>query len=420
MNNEFINCRNFTYTRINKNISDYFKEDGYIRLPKNKLIKKIIVIFFLRIFRKVFLILKILFNTKIYFKEPEKNYNILFDDDLFYVTKNLFRRKNYFVLVSRIENLDKIYISKKIVFFIIKNFFKRSIKINYFISIINIIKPKNIITLTDNSIEFFILNKFFSKSNIDFYCIQNSHKYFSKKNSFLKKERFISNYLVFGDFEKKIYKNDKIGKFIPVGSLKAEVAKKKLFKNKIDFKKYDICLIADPNISAFKDIKSQTSTDKGIALVTKYCIRFSKKFNLSLIISGKTDFNDSSKYLEEKYFEYLMEGKKIKIQFNKKSEFGSYNNILQSKVTVCCMSSLAREAFEFKKKVLWCQFIEGTKFPSSGICVIEKKKYEEFEKKLLKILKLNFKSYEEKITNTKLIYNKKFSAINYMRKKTSN
>ena len=116
----------------------------------------------------------------------------------------------------------------------------------------------------------------------------------------------------------------------------------------------------------------------------------------------------------------MLEGKKIKIQFNKKSEFGSYNNILQSKVTVCCMSSLAREAFEFKKKVLWCQFIEGTKFPSSGICVIEKKKYEEFEKKLLKILKLNFKSYEEKITNTKLIYNKKFSAINYMRKKTSN
>ena len=103
--------------------------------------------------------------------------------------------------------------------------------------------------------------------------------------------------------KKKIYKNDKIGKFIPVGSLKAEVAKKKIVKNKIDFKKYDICLIADPNISAFKDIKSQTSTDKGIALVTKYCIRFSKKFNLSLIISGKTDFNDSSKYLEEKYFE---------------------------------------------------------------------------------------------------------------------
>ena len=29
MNNEFINYKNFTYLRINKNISDYFKENGY-------------------------------------------------------------------------------------------------------------------------------------------------------------------------------------------------------------------------------------------------------------------------------------------------------------------------------------------------------------------------------------------------------
>ena len=84
------------------------------------------------------------------------------------------------------------------------------------------------------------------------------------------------------------------------------------------------------------------------------------------------------------------------------------------------MSSLAREAFEFKKKVLWCQYIEGTKFPSSGICSLTNKSYEEFEKRLLKILKLNFKSYEKKIKNIKLTYNKKFDAITFMREKTTN
>lgn len=419
MNNEFINYKNFTYIRINKNISDYFKEKGYLRLPKNAYLNKIIKIIFLKFFRKTFLIFKILFNSKVFFNEPEKKFNILFDDDLINVTKTLFTRKNYFVLNSRIENINEIYLSKKIVFFILQNFFKRSIKINYFISIIKIIKPKNIITLTDNSIDFFILNKFFSKSNINFYCIQNSHKYFSKDPS-IRKKRFISNYLVFGDFEKRIYKRSKINKFIPVGSLKAEVAKIKLGKNKIDSNRYDICLISDPNISAFQDIKSQTSTDEGLALVTKYCIKFSEKFNKSIIISGKTDSNDSSKYLEEKYYEYLLDGKKINIQFNKKLHFGSYKNILQSNVIICCMSSLAREAFEFKKKVLWCQYIKGTKFPSNGICVIKKKGYEEFEKNLLKILKLNFESYVKKINNIQLTYNKKFSAIKYMQNITSN
>lgn len=419
MNNEFINFRNFTYIRINKKISDYFKEDGYLRIPENIYLNKIIKTIFLRIFRKIFLILKIFFNSKIFIKEPEKNYNILLDDDLINVTKNLFTRKNYFTLNTRIENINKIYLSKKIVFFILQNFFKHSLKINYLISIIKIVQPKNIITLTDNSIDFFILNKFFSRSNIDFYCIQNSHKYFSK-NFLIRKNRFISNYLTFGDFEKKIYKKAKIKKFIPTGSLKAEVAKIKLSKSKINFNKYDICLISDPNISAFEDTKSQSNADEGVTLVTKHCIKFSKKFNKSIIISGKTDLNDSSKYLEEKYYEHILDGKKIKIQFNKKSDFGSYKNILQSKVTVTCMSSLAREAFEFKKKVLWCQYIDGTKFPSYGICVIKKKNYEEFEKILLKILKLNFKSYEKKIKNIKLTYNKKFNAIDYMRNKTSN
>ena len=191
MNNEFINYKNFTYIRINKNISDYFKEKGYLRLPKNAYLNKIIKIIFLKFFRKTFLIFKILFNSKVFFNEPEKKFNILFDDDLINVTKTLFTRKNYFVLNSRIENINEIYLSKKIVFFILQNFFKRSIKINYFISIIKIIKPKNIITLTDNSIDFFILNKFFSKSNINFYCIQNSHKYFSKDPSIRKKKIYL-------------------------------------------------------------------------------------------------------------------------------------------------------------------------------------------------------------------------------------
>ena len=54
MNNEFINYKNFTYIRINKNISDYFKEKGYLRLPKNAYLNKIIKIIFLKFLEKLF------------------------------------------------------------------------------------------------------------------------------------------------------------------------------------------------------------------------------------------------------------------------------------------------------------------------------------------------------------------------------
>ena len=420
MNNEFINYKNFSYVRINKNISDHFKEDGHFRLPSNIFLNKFFLFFFLKIFRKIFIIFTIFTNSTIIFKDPEKKYNVLFDNDLINITKNLFTQKNYFVLNSRIESINKIYLSKKIINFILINFFKRSIKINYLISLINVINPKNVVTLTDNSIDFFYLNKYFVKSGINFFCIQNSHKYF-KGSSEINKKRFISNYLVFGDFEKKIYKNTNVKKFIPVGSLKAEIAKKFLFNNKINLnKKYDICLIADPNISAFQDIKSQSNADDGVALVTKYCLKFSKKFNKSIVISGKSDLKDKSRYLEKKYYEYILNGKKIKIQFNKKTTFGSYKNILQSNVTICCMSSLAREAFALKRKVLWCQYVEGTKFPSSGICVINNKSYKVFEEHLLKILKLNFKSYLRRINNIKSSYYNKFNVVTYMQKKTNN
>lgn len=419
MNNEFINYKNFTYLRVNENISDHFKERGYFRIPKNIILKKILLFSFLKVLRKIFLIFKIFFNSNICFKEPEKKYNILFDSDLFNVTKNLFTQNNYFVLSSRIESINKIYLNKKVISFIFKNFFKRSLKINYFISLINIIDPKNIITLTDNSLDFFYINKYFVKSNIEFYCIQNSHKYYSGSNE-IKKKRFISNYLVFGNFEKKIYKKSNVKNFIPAGSLKAEVAKKFLERKKLNFNKYDICLIADPNISAFQDTKSQSNADAGIGLVTKYCLKFSKKFNKSIIISGKTDLKDPSKYLEKKYYEYLLNGEKINIQFNNKSSFGSYKNILQSNVIICCMSSLAREAFAFKKKILWCQYVDGTKFPSSGICKINDKSYEMFEKHLLKILKYNYKSYAKKIKDEKSSYNNKFDLLTFMRGKTKN
>ena len=45
MNNEFINFRNFTYIRINKNISDHFKEKGAKNVtPVTTILKENLVI----------------------------------------------------------------------------------------------------------------------------------------------------------------------------------------------------------------------------------------------------------------------------------------------------------------------------------------------------------------------------------------
>ena len=90
-------------------------------------LKKII-----RIFKRFFHILKFLikyvFYSKIYFKNPPKKKIILFDCDVPNYIKNLFSKKESLVLSTRSTNISEIYISKSIIFFLVNNFFKRSIK----------------------------------------------------------------------------------------------------------------------------------------------------------------------------------------------------------------------------------------------------------------------------------------------------
>ena len=74
---------------------------------------------------------------------------------------------------------------------------------NYIISIVDEIKPKNIITLIDNSPEFYELSNVFYNKGIKLIAIQNANRttLINKKIS----NFFIPNYFTIGEFENKVF-----------------------------------------------------------------------------------------------------------------------------------------------------------------------------------------------------------------------
>ncbi len=399
---------------IHQYLKEFFYKPRYFILPKS-IFKQSIIIFIFSKLRKIILFCQLIIKSKFVFSNPPPKKNILFDDEQLNVSEKIFIKKNYFILKSRIENINEIFITIKIISYILKNFFKNSIKVNYISALIIIIEPKNIITITDNSIDFFLQAKILKNKKINFIAIQNAHRYDNDPE--IRKFRFLNNYFTFSNFEKKIFRNSSLNKnIIPMGSIRSIMAKNYL-KNKVKDKKiYDICLISEPDLEIGGGDLNSKNIDKKVALVAEHCLKFAKKFKKKIIFSGKHDVRSNFRFIEQRFYRYNLKNNKFRISFNNKLKFGTYKNIIQSDVIIGCTSSLLRESFAFRKKILWCNFIKEAKFPFNGPMCLNNYDYESFEKSLTSILKMNYKTFSKKIRNIENIYYKKDDAFNNLKK----
>ena len=143
---------------------------------------------------------------------------------------------------DRINDIDKIYLSFKIFKLFLRNY-NGNIKTSYFVSLLQIIKPKAVITFIDNSIKFSDLAKILNKE-IKFIAILNAYRLEIIENDYLYKKKlikinlnkrfYIPKLLAYGQCDIDIYKKYKIKvkKFVKVGNVRLanalEYIKKKL------------------------------------------------------------------------------------------------------------------------------------------------------------------------------------------------
>ena len=176
-------------------------------------------------FTKISKIIKLIHNSKFSFSIPKKKV-IFFDYEGFLRFKSsydyILEKGDYFVLKTRLNHINKIYISHTIVCnFLINLIIIKNFKISYLVSLILEINPKIVVTNIDNSIDFsLVARRLFKK--IKFLAIQNAARYqfdepFYDANI---KKYFIPELACFGDYEKSLYKRHKIEvkKFFVIGS----------------------------------------------------------------------------------------------------------------------------------------------------------------------------------------------------------
>ena len=380
-------------------MESFYLKKGYHRYPKNIIINFFYDLFF-PYFVKFLFIIKVFKNIKLIFKNPSRKTLLIYDCENYKNLSTLVSDLDYGVISVRIDRIKEIYLTKKVLFYMITNLFRSSLKQNYIISIIKIIKPKIIITNIHNSDDFHLTSKLLKDTNIKFMAVQCSHPTDTvwKTNDEIKKI-YIQNFLCFSDYDKKEHENRKckIDKYFTVGSLNVSLALNHAKTNKIitSPELYDICLISEPVPIVNGDYAHVENLQESLGKIAEYTHRLAKEENLKIIFSGKY-FDKENVDIENHFYKNFLKDYNFNIVPQNSSLLSTYINMMKSKIIVGHISTVLREAFALKKKVLVCKFTghKDVIFPSDGICIMEENtSYEEFKTRVKKIIQMNYQDY---------------------------
>ena len=401
-------------------LKKFYKKYKYHELSKNIVIKKLSIILNIKIIGKIKAFLRIIIQSSIFFHKPDNYDFLIFDKEQSEPVKKLLPSKNFKVINNRIDHINEIYLTYEIIYFMLKNLFYRSLRLNYLIALIICIKPKTIITYNDHLSDFHMIARHFKNSKIKFVAIQQAGRVKANAN----KKVYIPYFFTFGKYEKDLFKRncEKNHKFFPIGSLKLSMALEFFKKKKIDFGKnnYDICVISEPRRFLNRDFPGRNDMNENRALIFKHAINYCEKFKKRIIISGKSDIREKkNKECEYIIYKHYLDNLNFKICFNNKNDYGSYLNMLNSKIVIGSKSTMLQEALGIGKKVLYCDYEnDPSLFPKvDEICVLKDKSYRAFEKKVHMILKMGKNDY---LRNTKssreYVYNHKADTIDSIKK----
>lgn len=377
--------------------------------------------------------LRILFLVKYNFNTPRKGEIIVFDDTSMEQLKPVIKNFNYFILETRFERLKKIYLTKKIIFSMLKNI-KIGIFNSYLLSIIDQVNPKLILTFIDNSHRFSIFANI-KKNKYKFVAVQNGARYEHKIVNLLKKRKikvelkkfFIPHFFCFGKNEINDYKknNQIVGKFDVVGSLRLSnfLNSQKNYKKTNSKKTNDILLISDVYCWDANLEKLNFPIEEGLINLIRFTIRFSQKYKFKMKIAARSKLNN---FIKEKEF-YKKNLSKNEYEFLLKNIFfrsenhKTYKIMQKSKIVIGTMSTMLRENLSLNGKTLACNFTNTNifDFPIKGLCFSKNMNYENFEKQLSKIYKISLKEYYNQLSENRyyVCKNNSYKTIELINKK---
>ena len=135
---------------------------------------------------KLKLLIKVITNSKIFFKNPPKKKLFIFDIGVPALTQSILKHFDHFVYEDRGYMINRIYISLDIIKLMISHL-KFGLKNAYTIAIIKLVNPNLIFTVIQEQRNFLFLAKFLNKE-FNFLILQiASHYYCINEVAYLKK-----------------------------------------------------------------------------------------------------------------------------------------------------------------------------------------------------------------------------------------
>ena len=338
------------------------------------------------------------FKKKFVFKKPNHKKIIVFDCESNNDLRHLFIENDYFLLSTRFNKIKLIYLNFELFKFFLFNFFKRSLKQNYLLSLIKQINAKVVVTMIDNSYDFSIAAKYF-ENKIPFFAIQGANRGDIKiQNNEEIKKYFLDTFFCFGEYEKKLYEKKlvRVKNFIFTGPLRAGLAQNYIKKEKINIieNEYDICLPTE--LSTDHPFSPYCNYAESCKILAEYVHKLCHKHGLKLIFSGEGFKNSKRREDEINFYKNQLKSLKYEI-VPKLNKFDCYTNILKSNMTIGLNTTLLREAFYLKKKVFACNLTEyvNADFPIKNIASPIIKNFNDFEIHTLKLLEMKTSEYFE-------------------------
>ena len=291
--------------------------------------------------------------NKFFFKIPRQNTHLIYKEffqDFEKIQKKLSIDNSVDVISNEYINL----------YILLRNFIsipgylimiRHGLKISYFYTYLNIVKPKFFITSIDNDKNFYILKKYFK--NIKFLAFQNGFRrkqddFFGDKKLNADKSLGCDIFFVWGNFYKKHYQKFIKSKYIISGSIKSTFAKKNnlvIAEKKIIYisatKENYNSILKDNNKS--NQILSYINYEK--KLLTKlflYCRKRGYKLNI---------LSRSNSLEEKKYFKRILLSNNF--NFISADKIEKYKILGNYQISLTIMSSLGIENLSMGRKTIF-------------------------------------------------------------------
>jgi surface carbohydrate biosynthesis protein len=338
---------------------------------------------------------------------PEKCDVLIYDrEGSDVLIKTILHDIDYSILSTRFED---IHITPRILFRFLKRilgikkqFFKnikRESYRSYFLSCMEGIQPKVILTFIDNDPTFCWLSKAYPAA--DFYAIQNGVRCSLNLWDLLpligdQKERLeLTNFVCFGQNEMVIYPKygHKIDHYHVVGSLKGSYYKYFL-RQEDEQKKFDLCLVSQFRYEIFFNNAHEFFRRASITLHQFLKQYLENNPNLTFCIALGTKIPEEVEYYQKLF------GKRAKLFFQHENDFYStYQAMNISRVVIELDSTAGVEALGWGNKVLFCNFLNEPCFdfyfferPQLSVKVSE---YSQFADKLTELIQMDEEKYRK-------------------------